>query len=61
MNNNTDGIVPAEEMRQQTMENVELNIYNYFNEYKNFFIKRINNRLQMVTILSVTNQKIQNG
>lgn len=42
LNNNIDGIIPAEEMRQQTMENVELNIYNYFNEYKNFFIKRIN-------------------
>ena len=44
MNNNMDGIVSAEEMRQQTMENVELNIYNYFNEYKDFFIKRINER-----------------
>ena len=42
LSNNIDDIVPAEEMRQQTMENVELNIHNYFNEYKNFFMKRIN-------------------
>jgi len=44
LNNDIDDIVPAEEMRQQTMENVELNICNYFNEYKNFFMKRINER-----------------